>query len=520
MALARIFFQPHGRGKGPKASKSSLQTKSASVLDPNENIFLEVELRPGGKLEVLPQAVFTDRNTGIIFRLSDPAIASAFLDSIRTLLTDKLPLIQKTSGPKAKRFKIADAYWGQNGYLVDGAVLTGRPSARGLWIDALNSKGEAVGSPNYPRLFQRSAGQFVLRVDDYTTIGSLLTSLRTVLGISAVEISTKEQTIEQPGLRMALEMQINVMERVLAKVGINFAVHELGDDFVRHSGFDQVKRAIRLGEPKIGMVSAAEGDDLHALLSAIPHSLHVMALATVPADPGKCHLAFLIRLYGSSTFMVSLAENIPLPSVPLPIFFTVDYQIHKIERLTPIEFIQSFPPTDWVTASKVQSLQKNTKMVNIMRIASGGQTGADRAALDWAIAHDIPHGGWCPKGRKAEDGVIPDQYQLVEMPDDEGYLRRTEANVRDSDATLIISIGPRLTGGSKNTARFAKKLSKPWLHVHPGMDWENVLAEWLGATPIRALNVAGPRLSNEPNIEAFVWQVLDWTAESFGPRMF
>ncbi len=64
-----------------------------------------------------------------------------------------------------------------------------------------------------------------------------------------------------------------------------------------------------------------------------------------------------------------------------------------------------------------------------LKIVSGGQTGADRAALDFAIAHGIPQGGWCPKGRKAEDGPIPDRYQLKETPSD-NYAQRTEWNVR------------------------------------------------------------------------------------------
>jgi hypothetical protein len=68
----------------------------------------------------------------------------------------------------------------------------------------------------------------------------------------------------------------------------------------------------------------------------------------------------------------------------------------------------------------------------ITKLLSGAQTGADRAALDWAIFHDIPHGGWCPKGRKVEDGKIPPQYQLAETPS-ASYLQRTERNVRDSD---------------------------------------------------------------------------------------
>lgn len=148
-------------------------------------------------------------------------------------------------------------------------------------------------------------------------------------------------------------------------------------------------------------------------------------------------------------------------------------------------------------------------MIHITKIVSGGQTGADRAALDWAIANSIPHGGWCPKGRIAEDGVIPERYHLQEMPV-EGYLARTEANVRDSEGTLILSLNPTLSGGSKNTAKFSARLGKPWLHLHPAMDWKTALTGWLNTHQIQTLNVAGPRESKEPNVAALVKVVLDY----------
>src|SRR5437867_10686295 len=100
----------------------------------------------------------------------------------------------------------------------------------------------------------------------------------------------------------------------------------------------------------------------------------------------------------------------------------------------------------------------------IERIISGGQTGADRAALDFAIARGIPHGGWCPQGRLAEDGIIPGCYKLTETPSPDP-VQRTEWNVRDSDGSVIFSIGPRLAGGSKKTADFARRHKKPCLHL-------------------------------------------------------
>ena len=99
----------------------------------------------------------------------------------------------------------------------------------------------------------------------------------------------------------------------------------------------------------------------------------------------------------------------------------------------------------------------------VKKIISGGQTGADRAALDFAIKHQIPHGGWVPKGRLAEDGPLPDRYALHEMPTN-SYPARTERNVIDSDGTLIVSHG-KLTGGSDLTRKFAIKHGRSWLHI-------------------------------------------------------
>lgn len=139
-------------------------------------------------------------------------------------------------------------------------------------------------------------------------------------------------------------------------------------------------------------------------------------------------------------------------------------------------------------------------------LVSGGQAGADRAALDWAIGAGIAHGGWCPKGRKAEDGMLPDCYRLRETPT-AAYLQRTEWNVRDSDATLVFTLADRLDGGSKHSAAFADGLGKPWLHVRPGVHPKYV-ARFLARHRVRILNVAGKRASAAPGIGELVRQVL------------
>jgi hypothetical protein len=138
----------------------------------------------------------------------------------------------------------------------------------------------------------------------------------------------------------------------------------------------------------------------------------------------------------------------------------------------------------------------------IKKIISGGQTGADRAALDVAIELGIPYGGWIPKGRKTEAGPLPGKYHLKEMPTAE-YLKRTEQNVIDSDGTLIISHG-ELTGGTQYTAKMALKHNKPWMHVDANeLSVEaavEVIRAWISGNDVEVLNVAGPRASEDPKI--------------------
>ena len=138
----------------------------------------------------------------------------------------------------------------------------------------------------------------------------------------------------------------------------------------------------------------------------------------------------------------------------------------------------------------------------LKKIVSGGQTGADRAALDVAIEYDIPYDGWVPKGRKAEDGPIAERYHLKEMGS-AAYEARTEQNVLDSDGTLIVSLGP-LAGGSAETKRYAKKYGRPFLHID--LNRQNpfsasaAIKVWIEEEGIGTLNVAGPRASESPGI--------------------
>ncbi|MBU0945358.1 MAG: putative molybdenum carrier protein [Proteobacteria bacterium] len=146
----------------------------------------------------------------------------------------------------------------------------------------------------------------------------------------------------------------------------------------------------------------------------------------------------------------------------------------------------------------------------LKKIISGGQTGADIAGIDAAIAHDFPYGGWLPKGRRTIEGPLDVKYIMREMPT-RGYPKRTEQNVMDSDGTVIFQQG-KLSGGSDLTRKLAIKHGKPWLHLDMkklSIDeaGEEIIG-WVKKNQIETLNVAGKSASSDPEIYDIVFGVM------------
>ncbi len=137
----------------------------------------------------------------------------------------------------------------------------------------------------------------------------------------------------------------------------------------------------------------------------------------------------------------------------------------------------------------------------LKRIVSGGQTGVDRSALDVAAEIGLATGGWCPAGRRAEDGPIPAHYPLQETGSKQ-YAVRTRWNVRDSDGTLILTVGEP-TGGTELTVQAAVRLQRPLLVVDLDVAPDpQMVRDWLDLHRIETLNIAGPRESTVPGITA------------------
>jgi hypothetical protein len=146
-----------------------------------------------------------------------------------------------------------------------------------------------------------------------------------------------------------------------------------------------------------------------------------------------------------------------------------------------------------------------------MKIVSGGQTGVDRAALDVALKHQMPSGGWCPAGRRDESGRIPEHYPVHELPSAD-FAERTLRNVLDSDGTVVI-YWAELSGGTEHTLRCCADHNRPHLLIDAAVmsatQAADALDQFVQAQEINTLNVAGPRQSEWSDGYGYTFALLE-----------
>ena len=157
---------------------------------------------------------------------------------------------------------------------------------------------------------------------------------------------------------------------------------------------------------------------------------------------------------------------------------------------------------------------------NRIKVVSGGQTGVDRGALDAALELNLQCGGWCPQGRLAEDGAIPEQYPMQEMESDD-YRDRTRKNVLDSDGTAIIYFG-EIEGGTESTLDDCVQLAKPYQLIN-GAETQTgqaakLIADFVRERGVQTLNVAGPRASKVERGHKYAFDTVRMAIDQLGRK--
>ncbi|AXW24572.1 hypothetical protein [Ralstonia solanacearum] len=336
-ALARVFMQPHGRGKGKKASIPRLETRTTSIVLPKHGA-IEAEVTSAGKPVPLMQLILSDEQN-VRLTGGDHGTLDAFAAALSATLADTLHLVRKEATSAGTSYRIETWTWTGGSYQHDGTDVRAAPVHPCVWLEHFDPPANKAAQDYPPRLYHRLSGQIVLRTLVGVEVGPLLTLARKAREQVFRQAPSSYETIDTPLVHINMSMNLTDQERVLAKIGVNFAVHLFGERYVRHHAFNRIKRAILNESQRINCRTPPNSQ----FFDSVPIDKHVLALSSQPSRAGRYSIVLHIRLYGSTSVVV-LTENAPKPPIPESMFLVIDYAKHRIEQLTMLQFVRTYPP--------------------------------------------------------------------------------------------------------------------------------------------------------------------------------
>jgi hypothetical protein len=330
-----MFMQPLGRKRGRHTTLPKLQAKNKAMIS-ESGCPIDFEFGQNAKPIVLPQLTLVgennvESNSDTIQELMN------FVEAVRSLFDEPVVLIRKLLGEGKPTFELIRLNWDEGEYLADGdPEIVAKPPTEGFWLEWMDvSNQETI--PYRARLFQSRAKNIELRVSSKLTPSAALAFFRKA--VSQIDFSTaKESVINNPLVSIGMTMSIGVMERVLAKIGLNILVYVAGANYVRNPAFDDIKKSILTGVPELQMIPGDDSGQLKIIFDCLPANHHLFVIAEVYLPSGEYALVMTMKLYGSSGSFVRLGINLPKVPVPMPIFFTADYVKHNVKHWSFGEF--------------------------------------------------------------------------------------------------------------------------------------------------------------------------------------
>ena len=314
----------------------SVQPKLSYVRVPGSNILLEGELDAGGHSKMLPQLVVADAQQAAVTG-PDAASITAFLAKLRMAIANEITVIAKRPDGLEVAYDVTVLSWQDGVYTLGDTATNVRPPKAGIWIEPLTLPVTAEeGDILLPRIFRRSAGQLVCRVNDAGQAAMFVTVLRlTPELMDGGRIDGTAMGTAKPGFHQRYNFDIAAYDRVLTKIGLNLVAKLLGLPLIRDPAFDAAVAYARDGAGGVYKYPPARTVEFaHTLGPPLPDR-HVFALMPGPAPNGGRCLVFMARLYGGPMEGIRLAEfRTPIQGLGSPILVHVDYVNHRIERLT------------------------------------------------------------------------------------------------------------------------------------------------------------------------------------------
>jgi len=333
VAIARSFMQPSGRKRGKETCPPKVEAQLKQIINkyghPNE-----IDFGQHGKPIVLPQLTMIDDKE---FASTAECIEdlTAFVSRLTELLASSpLLCIRKLPDAGEYPFEVYTLCHCDGQYTRSPtSQRLAKPPSNALWIEEASTQ-PSRETPALATIFRTSRGQVVVKLGG-VTIEQAVAFYRLACQQIRLE-NCIEGTVVNPLVNVRMTMRLGVMERVIAKIGLNIAAFYLGGAYIRHTAFDPVKSAILEGHPAIQMVPVTQAG-MTAIFNHVPADQHVFALSAVFTPEGRHVLVMMSRIYGVSTF-INLAVDVPEAPELLPFFATVEYTEHRIRMWSLAEF--------------------------------------------------------------------------------------------------------------------------------------------------------------------------------------
>lgn len=333
IGFARAFMQPQGRDRGKRTTAPGIQAQHKQMAN-GSGYPDEIDFGPHAKPLVLPQLKITGEKTFDSTAVGPDELRS-FITSLSTMLqNDQVTCIRKRGPEHELRYEaITLLRSGETYTQVGGSKLQAKPPRECLWLESYDQT-RTKGMIPAATIFRNLNGSIMLKTSSTTVEDALNFFVRAVDQFSFDTQLTKD--IEGPIVSVGMTVTIGVIERVIAKIGINLLAYYLGRDYVADFGFRKVKDGILTGKPSVGG-QIVEDVSMKAMLDAAPNNHHVIFLSKVSQSGGRAAIILVAKLYGMAHVMC-LARDVPEPHLPLPVFFLVDYVNHKVKQQSLIEY--------------------------------------------------------------------------------------------------------------------------------------------------------------------------------------
>lgn len=333
IALARAFLQPHGRDRGKRTAAPGIQARRKQMANAS-GYPDEIDFGQHAKPIVLPQLKITGENA-FDSTAAAPDDLRSFVTSLSTLLQDSQVTCIRKRGPEHElRYEAITMHHAGKAFTQAAeSSFQAKPPRRGLWLERYDEADARDATPA-ATIFQNLNGSIVLKTSRATVEDALNFFARAVEQFSFDSQVTRDT--EGPIVSVGMTVTVGVIERVIAKIGINLLAHYLGRDYVSDLGFRQIKDSILTGTPRLS-ADIVEDASIKAILNAAPDNHHVFVLTKVNQPGGRAAITVTATLYGA-TQQLRLALDVPEPHLPLPVFYLVDYLNHEVKQRSLMEY--------------------------------------------------------------------------------------------------------------------------------------------------------------------------------------